>query len=306
MSIPVESKEQWKINLMKAIAFNLPEARDIIMTRLDYCDSNNEKFSLDFNVDGYGNTFPTPLLLAIAHGHTELVQILLEAGAITEYNNSLTGFLPLQMATFYPRRAHMVRLLIKHGADILAVHQYCGTSTFQTAARYGRCTILEIFIDHADATGLTSIPSGEVFQSADESHSADCVTLMMRKGFIPSLTVGGNMFYNAALRKSTQMMSMMLAQSPMFTQLRKIKLQGVIVYCSTSFRHKYRHEYVELLTTLMLYCPSLQSQCKARILTAVGERYMEKVSQLPLPQMIIEYLQSLLSDFNITSQFITN
>ena len=157
--------------------------------------------------------------------------------------------------------------------------------------------MLEILIDHAVATGI-AIPFDEVFHPDMRSK---CMELTMRKGFIPmlrkgfitSLNIGGYVFYYAAGEQLKQTMSMMLAQSPILVQLEKLPLKYLIKKKRTTFTQ----EYVELLTKLMLYCPSLQSQCKARILTAVGDLYMEKVSQLPLPKPLIGYLQSLESYF---------
>ena len=268
MSVFQPKKEQWKETLQLAIFdCNLTDIHDIIRTRQQVCDRNNEQFSLDFNFEYF-----TPLCLAIFFGNTEVVRVLLEAGAGTMFKS---------MYTTGPLQVTFGRL---------------EQSAFKLAAKCDRSVCLDILIDHAVATGIT-IPSEEVFESVKMYNELDCVKLMLRKGFVPSLTVGGNIFDHSARRQLTQMMNMTMAQSPMLPQLGKIKLQDMLQKHQMSFPQ----EYLELLTKLMMYCPSLQSQCKARILTAVGELYMEKVSLLPLPEPLIGYLQSLESNFNIMS-----
>ena len=111
---------------------------------------------------------------------------------------------------------------------------------------------------------------------------------MMTRGFIPSQSSQSTMiFIDAAKLNVLKTQNMMLAQSPMLLQLHKVKLQNFISWRNTHFHGG----YVTWISTALLYCPPLQSQCKSCIISAVGQRYMEKVNKLPLPNPLLGYLQ---------------
>ena len=310
----------WRKELMLAVEVNdLTKLHTILNTSKQ---TNCDHFSLDFKwkmeANGYYLfSFYSPVTLAIQHNHAEAFKLLLEAGASTEFLTPITEATVLQ-------HTEMLRILLQYGADVsgqqwktalqnavrcnhpgmvalLLEHTPSGLMYGQNSWRLvcdNKITaLLELFLNHASRNNIT-VPSEYIFQRSWLS----IVNIMMRNGFFPyECATSEEVFYQAAMDRSTSTIQMLMVQRPMLLQLFKGNLQGLI----NKFRQRGFNEMKNLLSGMrvsraMLHCPSLQAQCKASILVNVEQCYMERVNLLPLPKTLIEYIQSLLPEVDFS------
>ena len=313
------SPKEWQEKVFRSVDRNrLGDLRNLLQRRQGLINSNSQMFTLDF-IHGY-----SPVQKAIHIGSTEALQMLLEAGASPDFTprKNLT---PLLFTIYVNQNKDIVRLLLQHGADILVgsdnsdslsalegairfhevdnvsiLLEHGALTPYSNAEYINRCfkcaadskpKILELILETADKYRF-NIPSALIFSNTISLYSTNHanIQLMIARGFIPSQwSTRDNIFLHAAKLNLPKTMNMLLTQSPMLSQLHKVELKKCIEDTSTSFPE----EYVTWINTSVLYCPTLQSQCKSCIISAVGQRYMEKMNQLQLPNPLLRYLQSL-------------
>eukprot|EP00842_Homolaphlyctis_polyrhiza_P003288 jgi/Hompol1/3960/HPOL_003414-RA len=127
-------------------------------------------------VDHDGNT---PLVYAIAGGHTACVEILLRANAAIEPLNA-TAPIPLSLACKYGH-ADIVTLLLRAGARI--IQDPDGLDALHVACREGHATVAQLLIAHGANIEARDSFNGwtPVFFSASEGHF-ECIQTLLAAG----------------------------------------------------------------------------------------------------------------------------
>ena len=109
-----------------------------------------------------GQDQSTPLYQAAWHGHTDVVQVLLDEGAETDKANNF-GSTPLLKAS-YGNHKEVVQLLLRGNADLKKMNK-SGHSPLQFAALYGNKDVAQVLLDagadpdQADTAGWTPLYS---------------------------------------------------------------------------------------------------------------------------------------------------
>ena len=319
-------EQAWQEELMQVVRVNnLSKLQVILNTRQQCIQQTSGRFSLDFKWKTINSVLIySPVTLAIQQDHTEALELLLDAGASTDYLPFIVA--PINEAIIL-QSTKMLRILLEYGADVsgqhgkLALHNavsynHQGTVALlleytSSGATYvheswvqvcdeSRTALLELFLNHAGINNIT-VPFDHIFLKG----SLYSVDIMMKNGFFPSLcATSERLFTVAADHESTSTIRMLMVQRPLLLKLVKVKLQEMIkLFEHMGFNQREKYLLGMIESRAMLHCPSLQAQCKANIILDVGQRYMERVKQLPLPKPLIRYLQSLLSeiDFNTLS-----
>ena len=100
----------------------------------------------DANPDGFGGDGQAPVHLAARRGDTEIVGLLLEAGADLDLRDRKDGWTPLLHAIHWRSRA-AAAALIEAGADVDA-RGGSGTTPLFLAAGYGMEGIVRLLLEH--------------------------------------------------------------------------------------------------------------------------------------------------------------
>lgn len=119
----------------------------------------------------------TPLFWAAQEGHTEIVDLLLDAGADVNFTDC-EGFTPLKQAV---GGAHLdtVEHLLLRGADI---HHRCisdgGSTVLHTAAAYGRVDCIRLLLLYGADTKTTNDDGQTPYDTAIECAEPDAAALL--------------------------------------------------------------------------------------------------------------------------------
>ena len=118
------------------------------------------------------NTTSTALYEAANRGHTEIVQLLLQAGADPDKSNNL-GWTPLHAAVANNHR-DVAKLLLENGADPHVADDYDGWTPLHTATHYGQMIMVQLLLDggadphKASKTGRTPVSIAAEFSCAGD------------------------------------------------------------------------------------------------------------------------------------------
>jgi len=157
----------------------------------------------------------TPLDWAISSDNTELVKILLDAGASVKAKND-NGDTPLDAAADRGD-LEIAQMLIAHGADVNAKITG-GTTPLMKAAGNGHVDIIKLLLDHgADVNfkrsdGLTALV--DAAGAGAEHHGKECVELLLDKGADIKATDGNGetVLIKAAYYGNTDVVVLLIAK----------------------------------------------------------------------------------------------
>jgi serine/threonine-protein phosphatase 6 regulatory ankyrin repeat subunit B len=150
-----------------------------ITSALGMASRNNNKQMLDVlikrnaNINAEGEYWPSALIVAASHGHTELVSYLIENGAVfekkgTNADSTTKNIRPLSVAAM---NGHLdiVKILLDQGADIEANTNY-SPSALLSAAETGQLEVVRYLIKNG--TDINKISWGYYISSKWERYNA--------------------------------------------------------------------------------------------------------------------------------------
>ncbi|KAH6813692.1 hypothetical protein C2S51_022710 [Perilla frutescens var. frutescens] len=149
----------------------------------------------------------TPLQYAVKEGHVEIVEYLIEQGALVDMSDS-KGFTSLHYAVQKDNK-ELVKLLLIRGARIEA-DSVDGTP-LQCAASRGNVETVKLLLDHGAKTDTFSLVFGSPLICAIKSHSSACVELLLKAGAGPDKFLYGlNPLAHAAKEGETDILMSLL------------------------------------------------------------------------------------------------
>jgi ankyrin repeat protein len=124
------------------------------------------------DIEARDNVSRTPLLRAVAAGHTDAVRLLLDRGTEADAREELKGRTPLMIAS-YNGRLDIVELLIERGADVNATDSNGESSLYFAAGQpsfsnAGGGALIEYLVAHGadlnaqNSAGLTPLAYADV------------------------------------------------------------------------------------------------------------------------------------------------
>ncbi|XP_054431424.1 ankyrin repeat and SOCS box protein 3 isoform X2 [Pteronotus mesoamericanus] len=127
----------------------------------------------------------TPLFLAVENGRIDVLRLLLRHGANVNGSHSMCGWNALHQATFQ-ENAEIIKLLLKRGANKECQDDFGITPLF-VAAQYGKLESLSILISSGANVNCQALDKATpLFIAAQEGHT-ECVELLLSSGADPNL-----------------------------------------------------------------------------------------------------------------------
>ncbi|KAJ1482331.1 ankyrin repeat-containing domain protein, partial [Baffinella frigidus] len=169
------------------------------------------------NIEERGGRAPhltTPLQIAGHQGHAEVVQLLLEHGALLNVKNN-DGVTPLHHAARARRGREAVALvLLQHGADVTAEEAY-GRTALHLAAFKGHGAMARLLLQHGadvsanDSHGLTALHIG-----AFQGHATVVrVLIEHRANVLAETNLGWTAVFIAAVHSHLEVVAMLKAEA---------------------------------------------------------------------------------------------
>ncbi|XP_051684962.1 ankyrin repeat and SOCS box protein 3 isoform X3 [Oryctolagus cuniculus] len=127
----------------------------------------------------------TPLFLAVENGQIDVLRLLLRHGANVNGSHSMCGWNSLHQASFQGN-AEIIKLLLKKGANKECQDDFGITPLF-VAAQYGKLESLSILISSGANVNCQALDKATpLFIAAQEGHTK-CVELLLSSGADPDL-----------------------------------------------------------------------------------------------------------------------
>jgi ankyrin repeat protein len=118
----------------------------------------------------------TPLILAVESGNSNVVAVLIEAGADVNAKDD-SRITPLHWAAFYGR-VTIAEMLLKAGADINATGFRHNNTPLQVAAAHGHAEVAEILISHGANLAAEDMLGKTALQFAEENHYTNVIVVL--------------------------------------------------------------------------------------------------------------------------------
>jgi ankyrin repeat protein len=142
----------------------------------------------------------TPLIVAAAFGHVQIVTLLLERGAEVGARDDLGVTAILAAASC--GHEEIVALLLRHGADGL-VRCHGGVTPLQSASRYGQLGVVRLLLQHLNGRGIDDADQAEAtaLWSACRWGHTEVVRALLMTGADP--TIAGRFLYGTSTTPTT-------------------------------------------------------------------------------------------------------
>ena len=242
------------------------------------------------NVEHPGNYGETPLMMAASRGDLDICRLLLRSGANIR-TSDIFGRTPLHHAIMSNHHS-IVALFLEHEAlyfnskKQLNEWLLCKGTPLYFAIFYNRSFVMEQLLNHLETQGW-DIPLQSIFRLTS-SVSEDCTMSLLQRGHNPlqrncSEPVE-SCFEIAAEEGLIQLMRSIIELNPMFLQedwLVKNKIPTKLTkhadFLSWLFQHRAQP-------------PQLTHLCRTVILVELGQNYLPKIGELPLPKLLKAFL----------------
>lgn len=122
----------------------------------------------------------TPLIAATDAGHTEIAEELIRAGADTNEPSGSHNRIALHLAVG-GGKVGMVRLLLKHGANVNAIGRG-GMTALCIAARKGFADVVDILVEHGAVVNTDGVDTRQPLDVACEFGQDQCVDRLLHHG----------------------------------------------------------------------------------------------------------------------------
>ncbi|XP_029414483.1 ankyrin repeat and SOCS box protein 3 isoform X1 [Nannospalax galili] len=127
----------------------------------------------------------TPLFVAVENGQIDVLRLLLRHGANVNGSHSMCGWNSLHQASFQGN-VEIIKLLLRKGANKECQDDFGITPLF-VAAQYGKLESLNIFISSGSNVNCQALDKATpLFIAAQEGHT-ECVELLLSSGADPDL-----------------------------------------------------------------------------------------------------------------------
>ena len=242
----------------------------------------------------------TPLMIAAEKGDTDKCRLLLSQhdADVDATRNEFCNCSALHYAIFGNHRK-TVLLLLEYGAT--AYDQRFGSPETFDSSPIGKAVkyfpeIVDELMDHCNQY-VHKIPLDLLFNEALEGPptviTCSILTSTLRRGYYPPQW--RNEFRTAAHNGHQELMGLIMELNPRCLQeewcVERYELTGLLAF---RILHK---DFVNWLIEYRKRAPSLQQLCKSTILSQLGQYYIPKINQLPLPKSLMKYLRTLESQY---------
>ena len=144
----------------------------------------------------------TPLIIASASGHVDIVQLLIDAGAEKK-------IYALSQAVLF-NKPEVIRTLLKNGYDVNVILEN-GITLLMYASLCGHVESMQVLIDHEAIVNAVSDDGKNAFLAAVESGNFNAIALLSRNGAkIDVRSEGRNALHNACISGATIMVEHLL------------------------------------------------------------------------------------------------
>lgn len=264
--------------------------------RLGYSDVM--KLLIDHGCSTWKVLKTSPLHQAATFGHVTCVNVLLSCG-VSQYIRDIHGVLPIELAT-QTDQATVVTRLLEDGTTIENQN-----ATVAAAAKYNGTKSMVALLEHGaspDATDMQGVPA---FFTAISENNVSIIKSMIQYNVNLNRAVSRVYFYNTELR---DLFSTQLDDSVCPVMVAALsghgKIVKILVYCGAKLLPFCKLMELnllpsgivqdgDLLSWLLRRCftpCSLTDQCRLVIRSMLGKMVPEKVTHLPLPKPIQDYV----------------
>ena len=261
--------------------------------RSGHYDMTKQLLKAGANVD-YDIYSVTPLMMAVERGMVDMCKLLLEYGASIRRRDcfrSGTGKTALGKAIINNHH-HVVSLCLEHGAlyfnskeklnkwlldkDTPLYHAIFNKSRFP----------MELLLNHLGKYGW-DIPLHSFFRLAS-SQSEDCAMSLLQRGHNPLQRKCSecvkSCFATAAEGGHIQLMRLMIELNPMFLQ------EDWLVKNTLPTKLTQHADFLSWLLQHRSQPPQLIHLCRTVMLVELGQNYLPKIGELPLPKPLKAFL----------------
>lgn len=141
----------------------------------DKTGSVPERVTLNVNVSNSEGF--TPLHIAAMSGQTDILQLLLDAGAYTNVRTRQKGYTPLHLACQH-QRVVAARMLTKTGECNLNLQDLRGNSALHHACFSGNAKLVELLVKEGAITDLRNVEGKRPVDDAEEKMSLNVLRLL--------------------------------------------------------------------------------------------------------------------------------
>ena len=290
-------QQQFGINyyspLMAAVQMNGHSFVEYLLR--DLTDAAN----VDLQFDG-----STPLMVACNNGDLDMCRLLLKYGADVNAasNNTEKHNTALHIAACKGHYEISIWLL-DHGAKLHDPGKHLDISPILAAINSKCSPLLDLFLDHFTKRSL-QLPLDMLFNSASQHSSEECAISVLQQGYYPMHQPDASMsnssyFQRAANFGFVSLMSRLLELNLQLMQ------EDWLVQENIPARLAQHSDFVSWLAKCRKQAAPLQKQCKSVILAQLKCYYIQKINELPLPNVLKKFLKDMKPVYN-TGDWVTD